>query len=194
MLKKNYILNCTINTQTENVLQIFFDVTPILATNDILKVQEVNVSFLVAKENIELILPQIFFKFETGVNNSNDGFVFNITSGSANTTTQSHSFASVIPLSLDNILETELYFDSSYYILSYKNNIPIQIQLTGTLITAKLLAFDYRKTITDNGLFTEIAATSQFPLLKELKNFAKQVNPNNKTYNNVIVTLNIEKT
>ena len=192
-LKKNYILNCTINTQTQNALQVFFDVTPILAINDILTIQEVNVSFLIAKENLELILPQIFLKFESGLNNSNDGFVFNVTSGSANITTQSYTFATVIPLSLDNILETELYFDTSYYLLTYKNNIPVEIQLTGTIILGKLHAFDYRKTTTDNGLFWELTPTSQFPLLKELKNFAKQVNPNNKTYNNVIVTLNVKK-
>lgn len=191
-------LTCCIDTlDSTNVSQLLWkiDFNPgaFIAVNANHKIQTCKFHMIIPKDSLKLILPLIYVYFDSGVNNYSDGTIITTMKGTNATTTQSHSNATVIMLTLENYWEISIPGDATYVYFVYGTNQVYEVQSTATAWSGHIQAWDYRGIKTDifDVEYFDESEHTQYPYKKILNTPLLQLGTPKKLTPNFILSMTI---
>lgn len=141
-----------------------------IETSRTYKLQKCDFQFVIPKDQIKIIIPQIYVMFTSGVTNTYDGTCATIMRGSDITTTQSNLNQTIFLLNLTNTYDISIPGDTTYSYFIYSTEVPYEIQATSQIWNGKLYIWDYRNIKTDpyDLQYFDATINSQFPYLKPM--------------------------
>lgn len=163
-----------------------------------IKVKNAVLSFVVPKDSLIMIIPQIFAVFTSGVSNNTDFILVSTEKGATTEFKSSRPYTS-LKLVLTNVLEVNNIVDTQYVILDYRSIDELDMTLSTSIVTGKFQAWNYNFVQNNTVAFPldlfvwDPTGTVSTPSLKYLRANAFQITKRTLA-NNIIFSFLVERT
>lgn len=192
-------ITCCIDTKETNTTpfswKIDFSGTNI-DVNKTYKLTNCQFLMIIPKDSIQVILPQLYVVFFSGVNNPSDASIFSTMKGE-NTSTisaQISSQISTVVLYLENYYEIPIPGDTVYSYFIYNTKQVYEFTSTATTWIGHIDTIDYRLITNDpyDLQYYEVMNSTQFPYKKRLWVPLFQKGSSKKLANNLILSMTVQ--